>query len=131
MLLFFLIITFLADLFSVLMSSLLGGKAIAMNSNKSVKGIAAGSTMAVVAGVALYWLTPFSILQTALYASAIVVSCLLGDMVITSVKRSLGSRSWEGELYIGRGILERFAPLTFAAPVFYHLTVLFQMLHLP
>ena len=131
MLLFFLIITFLADLFSVLMSSLLGGKAIAMNSNKSVKGIAAGSTMAVVAGVALYWLTPFSILQTALYASAIVVSCLLGDMVITSVKRSLGSRSWEGELYIGRGILKRFAPLTFAAPVFYHLTVLFQMLHLP
>ena len=131
MLLFFLIITFLADLFSVLMSSLLGGKAIAMNSNKSVKGIAAGSTMAVVAGVALYWLTPFSILQTALYALAIVIACLLGDMVITSVKRSLGSRSWEGELYIGRGILERFAPLTFAAPVFYHLTVLFQMLHLP
>ncbi|MDO4936423.1 MAG: phosphatidate cytidylyltransferase [Sutterellaceae bacterium] len=131
MLLFFLIITFLADLFSVLMSSLLGGKAVAMNSNKSVKGIAAGSTMAVVAGVALYWLTPFSILQTALYALAIVVSCLLGDMVITSVKRSLGSRSWEGELYIGRGILERFAPLTFAAPVFYHLTVLFQMLHIP
>ncbi len=131
MLRFFLIITFLADLFSVLMSSLLGGKAVAMNSNKSVKGIAAGSTMAVVAGVALYWLTPFSILQTALYALAIVVSCLLGDMVITSVKRSLGSRSWEGELYIGRGILERFAPLTFAAPVFYHLTVLFQMLHIP
>lgn len=131
MLLFFLIITFLADLFSVLMSSLLGGKAIAMNSNKSVKGITAGSAMAVVAGVALYWLTPFSILQTALYALAIVVSCLLGDMVITSVKRSLGSRGWEGELYIGRGILERFAPLTFAAPVFYHLTVLFQMLHLP
>lgn len=131
MLLFFLIITFLADLFSVLASSLLGGKAIARNSNKSVKGITAGSTLAVIAGVALYWLTPFSILQTALAALAIVLSCLLGDMVITSVKRSLGSRSWEGELYIGRGILERFAPLTFAAPVFYHLTVLFQMLHIP
>ncbi len=131
MLLFFLIITFLADLFSVLMSSFLGGKAIAMNSNKSVKGITAGSALAVIAGIALYWLTPFSILQTALVALAIVLSCMVGDMVITSVKRSLGSRSWEGELYIGRGILERFAPLTFAAPVFYHLTVLFQMLHIP
>lgn len=131
MLLFFLIVTFLADLFSVLASSFLGGKALRMNTNKTIKGITVGSFLAVVAGVALYWLTPFSILQTALYALAIVLSCLMGDLVISSVKRSLGSRSWEGELYIGRGILERFAPLTFSAPVFYHLTVLFKMLHFP
>ena len=130
MLLFFLIITFLADLFSVLASSALGGRALSMNPNKTVKGVAAGSFMALAAGTALYWLTPFSVLQTMLYALAIIISCIVGDMVISSVKRSLGSRSWEGELYIGRGILERFAPLTFAAPVFYHLTVLFKMIHL-
>ena len=70
--------------------------------------------------------TPFSILQTALYALAIVLSCIMGDMVISSVKRSLGSKSWESEFYIGRGIIERLAPLTFAAPVFYHLTLIFQ-----
>ena len=125
MLLFFLIITFLADLFSVLASSALGGKALALNPNKTVKGITVGCLLAVVAGIALYWLTPFSILQTAIFAIAIVSACAIGDFVINSVKRSLGARSWEGELYIGRGILERFAPLTFSAPVFYHFTLLF------
>ena len=125
MLLFFLIITFLADLFSVLASSALGGKALALNPNKTVKGITVGCLLAVVAGIALYWLTPFSILQTAIFAIAIVLACAMGDFVINSVKRSLGARSWEGELYIGRGILERFAPLTFSAPVFYHFTLLF------
>ena len=125
MLLFFLIITFLADLFSVLASSALGGKALALNPNKTVKGITVGCLLAVVAGIALYWLTPFSIFQTAIFAIAIVSACAIGDFVINSVKRSLGARSWEGELYIGRGILERFAPLTFSAPVFYHFTLLF------
>ena len=125
MLLFFLIITFLADLFSVLASSALGGKALALNPNKTVKGITVGCLLAVVAGIALYWLTPFSILQTAIFAIAIVSACAMGDFVINSVKRSLGARSWEGELYIGRGILERFAPLTFSGPVFYHFTLLF------
>ena len=117
---------FLADLFSVLASSALGGKALKMNPNKTVKGLTVGSCLAVIAGIALYWLTPFSILQTALYALAIVLSCIMGDMVISSVKRSLGSKSWESEFYIGRGIIERLAPLTFAAPVFYHLTLIFQ-----
>ena len=126
MLLFFLIIVFLADLFSALASSALGGKALKMNPNKTVKGLTVGSCLAVIAGIALYWLTPFSILQTALYALAIVLSCIMGDMVISSVKRSLGSKSWESEFYIGRGIIERLAPLTFAAPVFYHLTLIFQ-----
>lgn len=50
----------------------------------------------------------------------------MGDIVINSVKRSLGSRSWEGELYLwprdSRSALRRF---TFAAPAFYHLTILF------
>ena len=126
MLLFFLIIVFLADLFSVLASSALGGKALKMNPNKTVKGLTVGSCLAVIAGIGLYWLTPFSILQTALYALAIVLSCIMGDMVISSVKRSLGSKSWESEFYIGRGIIERLAPLTFAAPVFDHLTLIFQ-----
>ena len=126
MLLFFLIVTFLTDLFSVLASSALGGKALRMNPNKTVKGLTVGSCSAVVAGIALYWLTPFSILQTVIFALAIVLSCTMGDLVMSSIKRSLGSKSWESEFYIGRGILERLAPLTFAAPVFYHLTIFFK-----
>lgn|GEM_PF-3844005 len=44
------------------------------------------------------------------------------------MKKSLGARyNSVDNLYITRGILERMAPLTFAAPVFYHLTVIFFM----
>lgn len=125
MLLFFLTVTFCADLFSVLASSALGGKPLKMNPNKTVKGITVGCLGAVLVGLSLFWLTPFRFYQVALYSVSIAGSCVLGDLVISSVKRSLGSKSWEGELYIGRGILERFAPLIFAAPVFYHLTILF------
>jgi predicted CDP-diglyceride synthetase/phosphatidate cytidylyltransferase len=28
-------------------------------------------------------------------------------------------------MYIGRGVLERFAPLIFSAPVFYHLALIY------
>lgn len=106
-------------------SSALGGKPLRMNPNKTVKGMSLGCFLGLLVGVALYWLTPFRLWQAALYSLAIVLAGAMGDIVINSVKRSLGSRSWEGELYIGRGILERFAPLTFAAPAFYHLTILF------
>ena len=125
MLLFFLLVIFSADLFSVIASSALGGKPLRMNPNKTVKGMSLGCFLGLLVGVALYWLTPFRLWQAALYSLAIVLAGAMGDIVINSVKRSLGSRSWEGELYIGRGILERFAPLTFAAPAFYHLTILF------
>lgn len=125
MLLFFLLVIFSADLFSVIASSALGGKPLRMNLNKTVKGMSLGCFLGLLVGVALYWLTPFRLWQAALYSLAIVLAGAMGDIVINSVKRSLGSRSWEGELYIGRGILERFAPLTFAAPAFYHLTILF------
>lgn len=125
MLLYLLIVTFCADIVSVLASSILGGKPLHMNHNKSRIGVTVGSVAAFAVGIALYWITPFRLWQAALYSLAIVLSCLMGELVIGSIKRSLGSRSWEGEMYIGRGIIERFAPLTFSAPVFYHLTVLF------
>lgn len=125
MLLFYLMVTFCADLFSVLASSALGGKTLRMDPHKTVKGISVGCFLAFLVGLSLFWLTPFRIYQVALYSLAIVLSCVMGDIVISAVKRSLGSKSWEGELYIGRGSLERFAPLIFSAPVFYHLTILF------
>lgn len=131
LLLYFLLVIFCSDLFAVLSSSALGGKALKMNPNKTGKGLLVGGLLSLLVGIALYWLTPFRLWQAGLYALAIVVSGCMGDLVISSVKRSLASRSWEGEMYIGRGIIERFAPLTFAAPVFYHLTVLFfEMLDL-
>ena len=51
-------------------------------------------------------------------ATIIVVTGAFGDIVISSVKRSLGSRFLDGDKYIGRGNLERLAPLMFSAPIY-------------
>ena len=128
MLVYFLLVTFLSDLFAVLMSSVLGGKPLQSNPNKTTKGVAVGSLIALLAGLALYWLSPFRLWQAGLMSLAIIAAEIMGDLVISSVKKSLGASYPEGDdIYITRGILERMAPLTFAAPVFYHLTVIFFM----
>ena len=96
LLLYFLLVIFCADLFSVLASSILGGIPLRLNRNKTVKGISVGSALAMLVGVALFWLTPFNLWQTAIFSLAIVLSGCMGDLVISAVKRSLGSRSYEG-----------------------------------
>ena len=122
LLLFFLLIVFLGDLFVVIVSSYFGGKPLRDNPHKTVKGLLVGGLLAMLAGYALYWMTPFRSWQALVMSFAIVVSGLMGDIVISSVKRSLGSRFMDGDRYIGRGTLERLAPLMFAAPVYYHIT---------
>ncbi len=125
LMLFFLLVSFCLDLFSVLASSMLRGLTFRMIPNKTGKGIAVGSLAALVVGVSLYWLTPFEAWQTALFTAAIILASIMGDIVINSIKKSLGNKGWESEMYIGRGVIERFAPLIFSAPVFYHLALIY------
>jgi len=129
MLAYFLIVVFFADVFAVLMSSILGGRPLRSNANKTVKGTLAGSLLTLVCGVALYWLSPFRMWQAALMTLAVIITALMGDLVSSSVKKSLGAHyhGTEDDVYITRGVLERMAPLTFAAPVFFHLVVIFFM----
>ena len=60
-------------------------------------------------------------------AFATVLAGALGDLVFNSVRRSMGGERLadESDLYMTRGLLARLAPITFAAPVFYHLTTIF------
>lgn len=122
MLLFFLLIVFIGDLFVVMASSFFGGKTLRDNPHKTMKGIAVGGFAAILLGYALFWMTPFRTWQALIMAIAIVVCGALGDIVMASIKRSLGSRFMDGDKYLGRGTLERLAPLMFAAPVYYHIT---------
>ena len=122
MLLFFLLIVFIGDLFVVMASSYFGGKPLRDNPHKTMKGIAVGGLIAILLGYALFWMTPFRTWQALVMAFAIVACGAMGDIVIASIKRSLGSRFMDGDKYLGRGTLERLAPLMFAAPVYYHIT---------
>ena len=109
LLLFYLLIVFLGDLIVVMASSYFGGKPLRDNPHKTIKGILIG-------------MTPFRTWQALVMAIVIVVTGAFGDIVISSVKRSLGSRFMDGDKYIGRGNLERLAPLMFSAPIYYHIT---------
>jgi phosphatidate cytidylyltransferase len=55
--------------------------------------------------------------------SAIIVVCgFLGGLVLSAVKRDLGVKDW-GKMIEGHGgVLDRVDSITFAAPVFFHLT---------
>ena len=97
----------------------------------AVLGTLIGCFGGVLAGAAMFWITPFRAWQAPLMAIAIVISGVMGDLVINAVRRSMGAERLAGEsdIYMTRGTLARLAPLTFSAPVFYHLTITFFILY--
>ncbi|MDO5530658.1 phosphatidate cytidylyltransferase [Sutterella sp.] len=128
LMLFFLLVIFVSDLCGSLASSMLGGKALKLSVNRTLLGNAIGCLGGLLAGAAMYWITPFRFWQALLMALAVVIAGVLGDLVFNCVRRSMGGEQKladEGDIYMTRGLLARLAPITFAAPVFYHLTTTF------
>ena len=110
-------------------SSMLGGKTLSFNMNRTVLGSILGSGVASVAAAAtMYWITPFRFWQALLMAIAIVLSSMIGDLVIHSGAPEHGREPHGGRSrhhHITQRGRSRAWPLTFAAPVFYHLTTTF------
>lgn len=127
LMLFFLLVIFVSDFSAAIVSSMVGKKPLGFNAGRTVAGTVIGCGCGFLAGAAMYWITPFRFWQALLMALAVVISGVLGDLVFNCVRRSMGAErlAGEGDIYITRGLLARLAPLTFAAPVFYHLTVIF------
>jgi phosphatidate cytidylyltransferase len=122
LLLFFLIVLYLADLLQVVASAALAGPALSTNPNRTKRGVLAGSVAGILIGTLLWWMTPFLWWQASLMSAVIVGTGFLGSVVLSSVKRSLGAREWDTEIVLTRGVLERLDALAFAAPVFWQLT---------
>lgn len=127
LMLFFLLVVFVSDLVATIASSMFGGRSLPFNPNRTLRGTAVGYLGGLVAAGCMYWITPFRFWQALLMALAIVLAGSMGDLVINSVRRSMGAErlAGEGDIYMTRGTLARLAPLTFAAPVFFHLTTIF------
>jgi phosphatidate cytidylyltransferase len=82
----------------------------------------AGALSAALVGGSLYWITPFKPIP-ALVLGFIASACgTLGEFVMKALKRDAGVRSWGGKASVtgAVGLLDRVAPLCFAAPVFFH-----------
>lgn len=124
-LLFFLVtIVQLSDVLQYVAGKLVGRTRLAPNvsPSKTVEGLLLGGLAAAGAGAALWWITPFRPLEAAGMALAIVVAGALGGLVLSAVKRSLGAKDWGVMIQGHGGALDRMDSVTFAAPLFFHLT---------
>ena len=94
----------------------------AISRSFSVRAWIIGALSAGLLGALLYWVTPFKPIP-ALLMGCIAGGCgTLGEFVMKALKRDAGVRNWGGKASVtgAVGLLDRVAPLCFAAPVFFH-----------
>jgi len=124
-LLFFLVIvTATAQIVQELMSRWLRRRPVARHIDRSFSFRAwfSGALGAALAGGTLFWITPVPAWQAMLWAMLVGACGTLGDFVMRALKKDAGVRYWgnHSSLTGAVGLLDRVAPLCFAAPVFFH-----------
>jgi phosphatidate cytidylyltransferase len=94
----------------------------AISRSFSWRGWGVGVLSAGLLGALLYWATPFKPIPALLMACVAGGSGTLGEFVMKALKRDAGVRNWGGQASVtgAVGLLDRIAPLCFAAPVFFH-----------
>ncbi len=97
----------------------------------SYRAWALGALAAAGVGAALFWVTPFSALQAFAMALIAAGSGTLGEFVMKALKKDAGVRYWGNRSSVtgAVGLLDRVAPLCFAAPVFFHSVRWYSGLH--
>ncbi|MBO0904242.1 phosphatidate cytidylyltransferase [Jiella sonneratiae] len=123
--LFFLIaVVQLSDVLQYVFGKLAGRHKVAprVSPAKTWEGLIGGGLSAALVGAGLFWITPFSPLQAGGMALAIVLAGFCGGLVLSAIKRSLGAKDWGTMIEGHGGALDRMDSVTFAAPIFFHLT---------
>lgn len=127
LLLFLVIVVQGSDVLQYIFGKLFGKHRIApqVSPNKTVEGFIGGVAAATVLGALLWWATPFTFWQAGLQALLIALSGFGGGLVMSAIKRDRGIKDF-GTIIAGHGgILDRVDSLTFAAPIFFHVTRFF------
>ena len=121
---YLLLVVQISDVLQYVFGKLFGKHKIAplVSPSKTVEGFVGGCASATAVGAALWWITPFTPLQAAGLAAVIVVAGFLGGLALSAVKRSLGAKDWGSMIEGHGGMLDRLDSVSFAAPVFFHLT---------
>jgi phosphatidate cytidylyltransferase len=125
LLFFFVTMALLSEAFQFIWSQLYGRHVIAptINATRTWEGLVGGSASTALAGMVLWWATPFPQLwQAAFMAMVVAIMGFAGAMTMSAIKRDRGVRDY-GTLVEGHGgVLDRIDAICFAAPVFYHIT---------
>ena len=121
---YLIIVVQLSDVFQYVWGKLIGRRRFSPNisPSKTIEGLVGGGLSAILVGTALHRMTPFSPLQAAAVSTVIVVAGFFGGFVLSAIKRDLKAKDW-GYIIEGHGgVLDRVDSLTFAAPLFFHVT---------
>jgi phosphatidate cytidylyltransferase len=124
LLFFFVMMALLAEAFQFVWSQLYGRHVVApaINASRTWEGLVGGSASTALAGMVLYWATPYNIWQAAFMSMIVAVMGFAGAMTMSAIKRDRGVRDY-GTLVEGHGgVLDRIDAICFAAPVFYQVT---------
>lgn len=122
LLLYFMIVVQLSDVFQYIWGKTLGRHKIApsVSPNKTWEGFVGGILTASALGAALWWATPFKPWQAALVSLVVTFMGFAGGLVMSAIKRDRGVKDY-GSLIDGHGgVLDRIDSICFAAPVFFH-----------
>ena len=127
-LLFFLILLVqFADCMQYVWSRMLGQNlvAAAVSSNRTWEGLLGSATSTALLAAVLWWAAPpFQPWQAAIVGLVVAIVGFAGGMTMSAIKRDRGVKDY-GTLVVGHGgVLDRIDSICFAAPVFYHMTVL-------
>lgn len=123
LLFYFVLIVQLSDVLQYVFGNLFGKTKVApiVSTNKTLEGLIGGGFTTILIGASLWWITPFTPLQSAGMAAVIVVMGFLGGLVMSAIKRSLGAKDWGSMIEGHGGMLDRMDSVCFAAPIFFHL----------
>jgi phosphatidate cytidylyltransferase len=127
LLLFLVIVVQGSDVLQYIFGKLFGRRKIAplVSPSKTVEGFVGGIAAATILGALIWWATPFTFWQAGLQALIIALTGFGGGLVMSAIKRDRGVKDF-GTMIAGHGgILDRVDSLTFAAPIFFHITRFF------
>jgi phosphatidate cytidylyltransferase len=122
LLFYLLLVVQMSDVMQYVFGKLFGRTKIAplVSPSKTVEGFVGGGLAATAIGGAMWWITPFTPLQSAAIAAIVVIMGFLGGLTLSAVKRSLGAKDWGVMIEGHGGMLDRTDSICFAAPVFFH-----------
>lgn len=122
LLFYLLLIVQMSDVMQYVFGKLFGKTKIApvVSPSKTVEGFVGGAASATAIGAAMWWITPFTPLQSAGMAFVIVLMGFFGGLALSAVKRSLGAKDWGTMIEGHGGVMDRMDSVSFAAPIFFH-----------
>ncbi len=111
-----------SDVMQFVWGKLAGKRKIAprISSSKTWEGFLGGVATASVAGMLLWWITPFSPVVALILSFVICLAGFAGGLVLSAIKRDRGVKDW-GHIIPGHGgFIDRLDSVLFAAPIFLH-----------